>query len=324
MERFKNIKNIVIAMLLVFFLTGCLSPLTNTNRTVPHEQRWGIYSLDLENQAIELIYSDSEEISSLHLNPGKDMFVFSKKINGDEYSNYEICTLNTDGSELKRLTENNYWDIYPRWSPDGTRILFLSFREKDLDIYIMDGDGGSVKLLYDSGNHDADIDWQNNKIVFTAQSCIWIMNEDGTEPERLTNPPKAGEWGDAVLPFGDYDPRLSYDGKTIVFERQTGDSSVHGNYDLFTVSSDGTGLKQITANGYTQGLANWSKDGSDILYMVAAIDSVGLFDIFIISSDGEDNQNITPDYFPDDFLCHDPIFAKDENSIFFIGEWWEE
>ena len=50
----------------------------------------------------------------------------------------------------------------------------------------------------------------------------------------------------------------------------------------------------------------------------------GKFDIYLMNSDGTDNKNITPDYFPADFLCHNPIFSLDEDEIFFIGEWWME
>ena len=188
----------------------------------------------------------------------------------------------------------------------------------------MDAQGWDVCKLYDSGSHDADVDWKGDKITFTSGSCIWIMDEDGTDPMKITSPPRAGEWGDAVLPFGDYDPRLSYDGKSVVFERMVEDSSPHGNYAIFTVGSDGTGEKRLTETGYTQGLANWSKDGEKILYMVSAMGSEGIFDIFLINSDGTGNQNITPDYFPADFLCHNPIFSLNEEEVYFIGEWYTE
>ncbi|NLY75891.1 MAG: hypothetical protein GX075_11425, partial [Firmicutes bacterium] len=37
--------------------------------------------------------------------------------------NYEIYTINDDGSDLKRLTSNKLDDIKPQWSPDGTKIM---------------------------------------------------------------------------------------------------------------------------------------------------------------------------------------------------------
>ena len=43
----------------------------------------------------------------------------------------------------------------------------------------------------------------------------------------------------------------------------------------------------------------------------------------MMNADGTDNHNITPDYFPAEFLCHTPVFSIDDSKIFFIGEWWE-
>jgi TolB protein len=291
---------------------------------VPREERWGIYLLDGKTQDLSLVYGSQEKIDQLHLNYDATRFVFYKFVGGEELEDTEICVLNTDGSGCRCLTENNYMDVYPRWSPDAQSILFLTNRDGNMDIYIMDVQSGSAQKFYDSGGHDADIDWKGSKITFTSQSCIWIMDCDGSNPMRITDPPGAGEWGSSVLPFGDYDPRLSYDERKIVFERMVDDSSVHGNYDIFTVNSDGSDEERLTDNGYTQGLANWSKDGEKILYMVSAIRDEGKFDIYLMNSDGTDNKNITPDYFPADFLCHNPIFSLDEDKIFFIGEWWAE
>ena len=326
-----KVTGFILISLVIFIFTASLSGcfiLKNTQdksgSRIPREERWGIYLLDSKTQELSLVYSSQEKIDYLHLNHDATRFVFSKFIGGDGLENAEICILNSDGSGYKRLTENNLWDVYPRWSPDGESILFLAFRDKDMDIYIMDAQGSNVQKFYDSGSHDADIDWKESKITFTSESCVWIMDCDGNNPRKITDPPRAGEWGNSVLPFGDYDPRLSHDEKMVVFERMVDDSSVHGNYDIFTVNPDGSGEKRLTETGYTQGLANWSKDGDEILYMVSAMGSEGKFDIYLMNSDGTDNRKITPDYFPVDFLCHNPIFSLEEEKIFFIGEWYTE
>jgi Tol biopolymer transport system component len=320
---------VICLMIFIFMvlLSGCFVIGNAGNKSelqVPHEERWGIYLLDSRTRKLSLVYGSQEKIDQLHLNYDATRFAFSKFIDGDELEDTEICVLNADGSGYSQLTDNNCIDVYPRWSPDSLNILFLTDRDGDMDIYIMDVQSGDARKFYDSGSHDADIDWKGSKITFTSESCIWIMDCDGNNPRRITNPPGAGEWGSSVLPFGDYDPRLSYDEKKVVFERMVDDSSEHGNYDIFTVDSDGSDVKRLTETGYTQGLANWSKNGEKILYMVSAMGSEGKFDIFLMNSDGTDNKNITPDYFPEDFLCHNPIFSLDEDEIFFIGEWWAE
>jgi len=277
--------------------------------------------MNLETGEISTLYISSEKLVGVRLNGAGDAFVFSQGFGGNEYEHEEICTLGVDGEGFTRLTENGYLDTYPLWSPDDDRILFLSWPGETLDIYVMDADGSNRGLLYDSGFHDADIDWTGEKIAFTRNSQIWIMNEDGSNATQVTDPPRAGEWGNAVLPFGDYDPRISPDGETIVFERMVDDSSAHGNYDLYSVNVDGSGEVALTDTGWTQGLAAWSPSGERIAYIVSAMGSEGTYDIHIMDRDGGNKADLTSEILPTGFLAHGVTFA-DESKIIFIGEWW--
>ncbi len=315
-------RGLFLIVVCVILASGCG---TAKAKSVPREQRWGIYELNLATQDVRLIYSSAREIiaSTLGLNNQGDALVFAQKIEGDGDERSEICTVGADGQNFKRVTNNTFRDLYPAWSPDGKRIAFLSLRRADFDIYVMDADGKNERRLFDSGSHDADIHWVGKKIVFTAKSQVWMIGEDGTPPVRITNPPKAGQWGKANLPFGDYDPRLSPDGKRIVFERLEGDTSPHGNYNIYVVNADGSGERRLTDTGYSQGLASWSHSGDKIVYTVAAMREQGKYDLYVMNADGTDNRNVTPSYFPDAFLCHAAIFSKDDSRIFFIGEWWK-
>jgi Tol biopolymer transport system component len=307
-------------------ISGCTAGLGRSplSARVPHEARWGIYSLSLSTQDVNLIYSAPEELSGLQLNPAGDRFVFSQKVGGNADGDGEIFTVGTDGRDVRRLTDNHVMDTYPVWSPDGSRIAFLSWRNSTLDIFVMEADGSNVRLLYDSGFNDADIHWVGNTIAFTRNSRIWIMNDDGSGARMLTDPPRAEEWGSANLPFGDYDPRISPDGSRVVFERLVNDKTPQGNYDLYLIDIDGSNLARLTNTGYAQGLANWSRSGNRIAYIVAAIDGVGKYDIYTIHSDGKENDNVTPDFFPAAFLCRGATFSRDDALIYFIGEWWSE
>ena len=314
---------LLVCISIILLLNSLPRSQTPLDKTVPHEERWGIYVLDLATEQVELIFSSSKKISCPRLNSAGDRFVFSQKINGDTDEHEEICTINVDGSNFTRLTNNTFWDLYPAWSPDDSQIAFLSWRDTNLDIYKMDANGSNASMLYDSGSHDADIHWMADTIVFTAYSKIWAIKDDGTDPVQITDPPNAGQWGNANLPFGDYDPRLSPDGSKVVFERLWDASSPHGNYDIYVINLDGTGETRLTNSGYSQGFAAWSHTGDKIVYLVAAIDGEGKYDIYMMNSDGTDNRNITPSYFPSNLLCHTAIFSLDDSKIFFVGEWWE-
>ncbi|TKJ40782.1 hypothetical protein CEE37_07405 [candidate division LCP-89 bacterium B3_LCP] len=309
----------------LIFISGCTkeSATESSNLIVPHEERWGIYSLNRASEEVQLLYSSTQQMVGLRLSNDGTRFAFAHRIDGDSMHYEEICTVDIDGSNFERLNQNNHMDTYPSWSPDDSQIAYLSWPGATLDIYLMNSDGTGVSLLYDSGSHDADIDWLNDKITYTQDSQIWMMDDDGSNPTQITDPPNAGQWGNANLPFGDYDPRFHPDGTKIVFERLVDDSSVHGNYEIFTIDTDGSNEIQLTNTGYSQGLQSWSHDGSELVFIVAAIGTTGQYDIYMMNADGSDYRNVTPTYFPPEFLCHKAVFSSDDSSIYFIGEWWE-
>jgi len=328
------ISAVVIVVVALVFVTSIMNNNSSSleNKELVHEKKWGIYVLDLENGDTELVYSSADTISRIRLNNAGDRMVFSQKVdNGKECVVEgspvnlceEICSIRVDGEGFMRHTDNDLWDLIPNWSADDSKIVFLSFRET-LDIFMMNADGGNIVEVYDSGFHDSDLHCSDGKLVFTRNSQIWMMNEDGTGLVQITDPSRAGEWGDAVLPFGDYDPNLSPDGNMIVFERLVNDETSHGNYNIYVINVDGTEETAITDTGYTQGIPVWSHSGKQIVYIVGAIGNEGKYDIYLMNSDGSENRNITPDYFPADFLCHDPIFSKDGTKIFFVGEWYSD
>ncbi len=252
--------------------------------------------------------------------------VFREDFGNDVFHDSEICIINPDGSGYQKITDNTWIDAYPGWSPDGSQILFLSwpnYPNNTLDIWVMDSCGGNPVEFYDSGNHDADCHWQGSQIVFTRESRIWIMNEDGSSPRQVTDYEYAGRQGNSNLPFGDYDPRLDPKGMIICFDRQIDDESTSGNWDFYTVRTDGTGETPITSTGWQQFMAEWSHAGDRLLFTVAAMGGEGLYDLYTMNPDGSDLTKITPANWPAEFLCSNGIFAHDDSRIYFIGEWWE-
>jgi hypothetical protein len=60
------------------------------------------------------------------------------------------------------------------------------------------------------------------------------------------------------------------------------------------------------------------------VYVVAAIGSEGRFDLYLMNADGTSNRNITPDYFPNEFVCRQVVFNADDTAVLFIGEWYQQ
>lgn len=320
---------ILLPLSAVLLLTGC----NGGGSTEPgdpeppvHDQRYGIYSLDPSTGNVDLIYSSDNSIHRIHENPDGTKLVFQQDFGGNTFTDSEICLLNPDGSGYQRITNNAWIDAYPMWSPDGSQILFLSwpdYPDNTLDIFVMDADGGNPTELYDSGFHDADCHWEGSWIVFTRESQIWIMDEDGSNATQVTDFELAGQQGNADLPFGDYDPRLDPTATLICFDRMIDDQSTSGNWDFYTINTNGTGETGITDTGWQQFIAEWSHAGDKLLFTVAAKNGGGLFDMYWMNPNGSDLTEVSRSDWPANFLCTHGVFNQDDSMIYFAGEWWE-
>ena len=99
----------------------------------------------------------------------------------------EIYSMDIDGSNLRRLTNNEALDGDPRWSPDSRQILFDSDRSGNSDIFVMNALGSNVTPLTDAEGTDFTPDWSpdGSKIVYAGESAIGrpgdLRNERGRE-----------------------------------------------------------------------------------------------------------------------------------------------
>ncbi len=71
----------------------------------------------------------------------------------------EIFTVNVDGSERERLTQNTADDLMPVWSETGDKIAFVSYAYGNAEILYMNGDGSEQMRLTVSDAKDAQPDW---------------------------------------------------------------------------------------------------------------------------------------------------------------------
>jgi Tol biopolymer transport system component len=70
-------------------------------------------------------------------------FTFARQRTGDVYS------MDSNGENLKRLTNSESWDGSPVWSTDGTEIIFYSGRNGKNSIFHMNADGTGQNQLFE-------------------------------------------------------------------------------------------------------------------------------------------------------------------------------
>jgi dipeptidyl aminopeptidase/acylaminoacyl peptidase len=154
----------------------------------------------------------------------------------------------------RRLTDGDFEDDTPAWTPDGKRIVFAALRSPDWDVelisrlYVVDADGGEPELV----THDAaSYSWP----AFTADGKLayqWT-EEDGTDPRhsQIGVAPKLGADGTLLTTkldrqCGPYPPVRGpvCDGARIVFALEDG-----GNTHLYSVAADGSGEPELLVGG---------------------------------------------------------------------------
>ena len=67
--------------------------------------------------------------------------------------------MGADGSGQTRLTSNSAWNDEPSWSPDGSKIVFESYRDENNEIYVMDADGSNQTNFTSNSADDLYPNW---------------------------------------------------------------------------------------------------------------------------------------------------------------------
>ena len=192
----------------------------------------------------------------------------------------EMFTARLDGSDLVRLTTAPGYDAECSYSPDDTRILFVSDRDGDPDIYSMAADGSDVRRLtkepgYDGGPFfSPDGSWIAYRTDRLEKDLlqIHVMRADGTGDTAITQG-RGVHWAPYWHPTR---PWLIWTGA------DHSDPAARPNYDLWIVRYDTTGGNfrtgeplRLTDHSGADVLPSFSPDGTLLLWTASRDDSGG-------------------------------------------------
>ncbi|HID63663.1 MAG TPA: serine/threonine-protein kinase [Anaerolineae bacterium] len=242
--------------------------------------------------------------------------------------NREIYTMDANGRNIRRLTDDKATDWAPHWSPDCQRIVFVSDRDGDSDIYVVVASGGVPSNLTQNTTEDTGPRWSpdGRQILFDTKRDgnleIYVMNDDGTSPVNLTrnraydgNPSWSPDGSQVafesdrdgnfeiyvmdydggnprrltVSPGTDFHPVWSPNGWRIAFECEP-----EGGREICVMDPSGVSVRRLTYNNVDDRHPAWSPDGTQIIF-TRQRGAGGVWDLYVINSDGSDEQVLLQD-----------------------------
>jgi Tol biopolymer transport system component len=179
-------------------------------------------------------------------------------------------------------------DVTPEWSPEGGKLLYVSDRDGDYEIYVRTLAGSEAKLT-DNTFADVHPTWSptGDRILFSSNRGgsffqIFSMRADGSDVRQV---------GLVALNHA-MSPRLSPDGGRIVFMRATvAAAACQWNWDVWLMDADGNNQQRVTSRLGADLYPRWSPDGSRIVY--ASCRNLLDFDLYSVAAATGSEQRLS-------------------------------
>jgi TolB protein len=194
---------------------------------------------------------------------------------------FNVYTMRSDGSSVRRITTHAGPDDTPAFSPDARQIAFVSEIDGNPEVYVVPAEGGALRRLTRNPGPDLHPTWSpdGSSILYNAGS------EDGQRIDLCVMSVEGRQ--DRCLTHGGINTYASYtgDGTRIVYRRSVGE-----NRSQIRVLRPADGVDVAVTDGqFFDGWPAWSPDASA---MVFASDRGGRFELYTVGSGGEGLRRI--------------------------------
>lgn len=235
-----------------------------------------VYTVNIDGTELKRINNIGADACSYYNPNGKSLLWTSTRDNLDmvegNYSdpqNYpqgaEIYFSDLDGGNVKRLTNNKYYDAECTYSPDGQKILFGRQIDGMMDLWIMNPDGSNQKQITFTP------DWQeggaffmpDNKTIITRawkkseqtlktkSMQLFTLNEDGSNIKQITTE-EGTHWAPCPCP----------DGENVLYVKVLAPR----NFEIFLLNLKTLEEKQLTNSPAFDGFPSISQDGKTVAF----------------------------------------------------------
>ena len=189
-----------------------------------------------------------------------------------------LAMMDQDGANHRFLTNGQWTVLTPRFSPDGQRIVYMTYQDDRPRIFLYDIGSGRTRPLVDQPHmtfaprFSPDGRFILFSMAVNGNTDVYRIGATGGVPQRLTNAP-------GIDTGGSYSP----DGSRIVFESDRG-----GSQQLYVMNADGSNQRRISFGGGGYATPVWSPRGDLI-----AFTKTGGFRIGVMTPDGSGERLLT-------------------------------
>ena len=182
----------------------------------------------------------------------------------------------------------------PAWSPDGTTIVFQSYRRDSWDIWSVGRDGRDARPLTSGPFDDREPHWSpdGGRIAFSSDRGgnydIWTLDLDTGITRQLTD-----------HPANDFAPAWSPDGREIAFVSGRGSST-----GVWAVGWSNGGTRQLTSFSGAVSAPAWRPGGIDIIFSGLAGNESALVLTTRVISEHEDVFGFRPGWLSADEVVY--------------------
>lgn len=232
-----------------------------------------LYALSLSGKTVQRLTAEAETSDSQpSFSPDGGKITFTRafryrpySMGGMVWSDYEVCIMQADGTDAKRLTTKKYYSVSrPQFTRDGN-IVF------------------SAEVPYDS-------QFSKQNSGGSLATLVQVSADVPSEPKILLPLPKPGKHSGAH----GTDPDLSPDGQQIAF---LSDKATPFSYDIYIMNRDGSNLRSlnVTTVSTYNGQPTYLPDGKSLLFLAGTeTDSRSrpIFSLWKVNVDGSHAQRI--------------------------------
>jgi TolB protein len=224
--------------------------------------------------------------------PDHSHIIFASDRDGSGSRNDDVYLMAPDGSDVRRLTSTPDVDErHPKYAPDGSVIAFVSKRESEYRLAIMDVDGGNAREVTGPYQFVEFPAWRRDG------SEIWFaaVGEGTNAADILSYDMTTGEIRTRIsTPGADVCPHFLHDGTSMTYATATrgvadAEQDIY-EHDLASDDASGASDTPLTEHPARDDYANPSPDDTQFVFLTARD---GNFDLYLMDRDGSNQRPLT-------------------------------